>query len=151
MHNPNVGNGADDLLNIEYCLAVPSTLPGCTVSLSRALLVVVIVFNISKVVCFIVALRICTSPLITIGDALASFLHSPDQTTGGFGLLSAYTTRRQMAWDYVRYKNIDTGKSSPPIPSRWRVPRRRLWFEAASSRRWSVTAIMFVCSAHMAQ
>ncbi|KAL9122400.1 MAG: hypothetical protein Q9187_001037, partial [Circinaria calcarea] len=67
--------------NVDYCLAEASS-PICTVSLSRPLLVVVIVCNAIKLICLASTLALTSfEPLITVGDAIASFISDPDPTT----------------------------------------------------------------------
>ena len=144
MTNPN-GNGYDDVVNIDYCLAEPMTELPCSVGMSRTLLVVVIIFNIIKVACFIVALKFGTYPLITVGDAIRSFLENSDSTTSGFGTFSALDISQQVAWRRNRRHGVNDTNTAPsiPNPNPWN-PRLIRWFQAASWRRWGVTIIMSV-------
>ena len=120
-------------------------------SLSKDLLIVVFMFNFFKFVCFNVALRVCTSPLITIGDAIAYFLTAPDTTTAGLSTLPTHAIRWQKAWKNARHKDNYKSEAGPPVAIRWKAPRRRQWFEAASPRRWAVATIMFVSPAYVPQ
>ena len=116
------------IVSVDYCLAEPSP-PACTISLSRLFLGVVIICNAVKLACIISTLAIkAHHPLVTIGDAVASFLVSPDISTRA-SPLSASELRKQKAHS-----------SWVDIPVRPWVPRRHFWFEAASIQRWIVTS-----------
>ena len=74
---------------ILYCLSKEIT-DVCSLQLHTPSLIVVIVANILKIACFMFILFCLPrlSPLITVGDAIASFLESPDLTTAGSRTLS---------------------------------------------------------------
>ena len=131
MFDPSAAD-TSQLLDIEYCLAERSKLPECSIGFSKDLTLVVITFNSVKVLCLIFALKICTSPLITIGDAIASFLEHPDPTTNGFGTHSVKNIRQYRAWMTLRHPEPGAGRTAPPPPAphRWQAPKRRKWQEA---------------------
>lgn len=113
---------------VEYCLARPA-IQQCEINLSVAFLAVVIVCNALKVIGLAVAaLRLRFDPLVTVGDAIASFLTRPDPTTVG-QCLFARTDAPSWANGAV-----------PPSPRVWKSHYRN-GFSAASTRRW------IVCSA----
>lgn len=136
MFDPSAADPSQ-LLDIEYCLAERSKIPGCTIEFSKDLMLVVITFNSVKILCLVFALKICTSPLITIGDAIASFLEHPDPTTSGFGTHSVKNIRQYRAWKTLRYPKPGAGRTAPPrpVPHRWEAPKRRLWQEAPTVLR----------------
>jgi hypothetical protein len=79
---------------VQDCLAQPAGNFNvqCTISISMKLLITVIVCNALKVICFICTLRATSfHPLVTVGDAGASFMDRPDPTTLACGPLSAAT------------------------------------------------------------
>ncbi|KAK6591892.1 hypothetical protein H4I96_12169 [Botrytis cinerea] len=61
----------------------------CKVKFSVLLMIVVIACNLIKAICMGFAARyVEKSPLVTLGDAIASFLRTPDPTTKGLCLVS---------------------------------------------------------------
>lgn len=67
--------------------------------------------------------------LVTIGDAVASFLYDPDPTTAGI-CLSSKSSIQSNKW-----------KLQPAKP--WN-PKRHFWFRAASIKRWLTCNILCV-------
>ncbi|KIK55865.1 hypothetical protein GYMLUDRAFT_133530, partial [Collybiopsis luxurians FD-317 M1] len=71
---------------VNYCISQPVE-PRCQLEFDLPLLAVVIVFNIVKVICMALAAgKINDKPLVTIGDAIASFTDDPDPHTRGMCL-----------------------------------------------------------------
>jgi hypothetical protein len=68
--------------------------------------------------------------LVTIGDAVASFLYDPDPTTTGICLSSKSSIQATKKW-----------KLQPAKP--WH-PKRHFWFRAASIKRWLICNILCV-------
>ena len=122
-------------VRIEYCLAEPVE-PSCMISISTPLLITVIICNAAKLTCLVYTLLLGDfKPLITVGDAIASFLRSPDERTRECGLLSARN---------LRYKKspVNEGKSdnlshrpSAHLPKKWEW-KCEWWFHGASTGRW---------------
>ena len=86
-------------VQVLYCLATPFP-PHCTIKASSTLLLVVMACNVLKLGCMTYVL--CQSsfdPLATIGDAISSFLRSPDMTTKDKGLLDGFDIRGGWAPD----------------------------------------------------
>lgn len=68
-------------------------------------------------------------PIITLRDAIQSFLNDPDPTTEGLCLLSKdAVTNQSPSWP----KNESTDDPDPVMAGR----RRHRWSDAASTRRW---------------
>ncbi|KAL8991876.1 MAG: hypothetical protein Q9169_007572 [Polycauliona sp. 2 TL-2023] len=68
---------------VDYCLS-RRVEEHCRLQFSFALLIVVVICNFIKAACMITMVyRRDTRPLITLGDAIASFLSDPDTTTQG--------------------------------------------------------------------
>ncbi|KAK5677181.1 hypothetical protein LTS10_010370 [Elasticomyces elasticus] len=74
--------------HIEYCLAEPFQAQ-CTAQIATPLLIVVIIFNAVKVICIAMTAFGADEPLVTVGDAIASFLAKPDALTQDHGAISA--------------------------------------------------------------
>jgi hypothetical protein len=73
---------------IDYCLSEKSD-PSCKVQFILAIAIVVTILNFFKVILiFYTALGTKENPLLTMGDAVASFLEQKDETTKGMCLLS---------------------------------------------------------------
>ena len=75
-------------------------------------------------------------PLVTLGDAIASFLDAPNQTIKGFCLASKD--------DFLRNAPkllSPRGDVRLALPLQYR-PQRRFWFSAASRGRWLTNIIL---------
>ena len=78
-----IWSGFETSVPIDHCLvrAFPSM---CELNMSIGIMIAVLVCNLGKLAAMIIGLFICTDrPLITIGDAVASFLEDKDETTEG--------------------------------------------------------------------
>ena len=126
--------------DVDYCLSevVPQN---CSYSGNLPIVVVVIICNFIKMICmFATAFRLGPGGMITIGDALASFLTYPDFTTKGRCLLS----RDEAAKEISRQRfHPDRSKPLPPVPTSARI-RKRKWASAVSWSRWVFTVSLFV-------
>ena len=108
---------------VEYCLSeqVPGT---CSLHFNFSIIVIVVVCNIVKAACmFYVAYGKMDVPLMTIGDAAASFLERPDDTT-----------RNMCLADWSFFMNKEKWISSAG-PRPWKSSTRRK-ASAASRKRW---------------
>lgn len=110
---------------ISYCLSELHE-SKCEVQFSLAILIIVMICNAIKALCMFLALRsLEDKPLVTIGDAIMSFLETPDKTTVGCCLLSKRDLNR-------------LNKRNPqqvPQDRFWR-PRTYFWFNGPSLTRW---------------
>lgn len=119
-------------LAVEYCLAQPAP-EICSVGIAVNILVVVLVCNVVKVLCLLCTWRMMSlDPLVTIGDAVASFLDQRDGTTEGYGPIEAYSR----AWK-------ENSPNNSPTPTRWEG-RSRIGFHAASATRWTISSLLYV-------
>ncbi|ODM16584.1 hypothetical protein SI65_08091 [Aspergillus cristatus] len=111
-----------DGYKVNYCLAeeLPQT---CTLEFSFPLVLVVIVANFFKVIVICAtAFHLKCAPLLTAGDAVASFLKRPDEATKGKCLLSRESVARpECNNDQLRYRD-----------------ERKMWLSSLSTRRWVV-------------
>lgn len=112
--------------DIRYCLSekVPEK---CKLQYSLPLAIVVISFNLIKVIIIlVVALTSADIPILTSGDAIAFFMRTPDETTKGKCLVP----REHLApRDHLAAQYDPQGKYS-------REPQR--WGSAVSLRRWFI-------------
>ena len=114
---------------ISYCL-VQEVEEQCQLRFSLTIMIIVIIANATKATIMLLTWwKLRTPTLVTIGDAVVSFLDDPDPTTKGICLATkADIQKAKGAW-------IDQGAK------RW-VPHRHLWFRAASIKRWLTCNIL---------
>ncbi len=132
MQRPDdIGDWAVGGFSISYCLSklVPER---CELQFSVSILVIVISCNAVKMISMLLCARfIKDEPLITVGDAVASFLDTPDTATEGLCLYSGK--------DFARRRKNTSISNRAPRP--WRYTGRR-WYETASKTRWGLTLAM---------
>ncbi|XPT03930.1 hypothetical protein M3J09_013016 [Ascochyta lentis] len=117
-----------DYFPVEYCLSEQAE-PHCKLYFEPGIAIVVTVLNLVKAaLMFFIAFRVYDDPLITIGDALASFLNKPDPTTTKMCLLSKQDVKR----------NQDGYTAGP----RQYVDRQYRWKDATSKTRRTVTLVI---------
>ncbi|KAB5525714.1 hypothetical protein GE09DRAFT_1257422 [Coniochaeta sp. 2T2.1] len=114
----------------RFCLAQPSdAAQTCNVNLNGTLLGVVVFLNLVTVIVFATVLfRRSFRPLVSLGDALSSFLQHPDPTTSGSCLMTKPDVRQER-WGLREAKF-------------W-VPRNHFWFRTPSVSRWCLTAVFW--------
>ncbi|KAF2122107.1 hypothetical protein BDV96DRAFT_137243 [Lophiotrema nucula] len=114
-----------------YCLSqkVP---PKCQVQMSQTILFIVIACNIVKFgLMFIILWHMNYDTVVTVGDAIKSFLQIPDQTTENICLMSKRT--------------VDQLWQGPKADSsqRFQPRRREPWYYACSKRRWWISYFLY--------
>ena len=112
--------------HVEYCLA-QSTKRTCRISLTPTIVWIVLAANLSKVMCFygtLVLVRNSSSPLITTGDAVQSFLSKPDPKLSQRCLSTV-----------SQVKNDAKFWTAPEIPLQW-LPRHQVGLCGASLSSW---------------
>ena len=115
---------------IDYCM-VEKVEEKCQLRFSLAIMLIVIFANIIKAtVMFITIWKFQTPTLVTIGDAIASFLDNPDETTAGMCLSTKKDFNGKGNWDNT-------------FPREW-IIRSSFWFNAASVKRWFTCNILWV-------
>ncbi|RAL07797.1 uncharacterized protein BO97DRAFT_446566 [Aspergillus homomorphus CBS 101889] len=159
--------GARDV-PVSHCL-IKEEEQRCQLFFSPPIAIVVIICNITKVICMLLTARVKrTDLLLRVGDALASFLTRPDPTTLGRCLISrAEVTRRPQAWrlsairlgrptGYTLQQRAPSPDSQPldDLSPRFKpatpkiyplvLPPRKRWYQAASWTRWTVVLTFFV-------
>lgn len=107
---------------IEYCLSQPVE-EHCRVQFSIDIMAIVISCNVVKML--VIGYIAWTRPmnLVTLGDAVASFLDKPDLNTVGSCLAGKAYYQKSKSWD--------------PTAMRW-TSVSRYWFLAASKKRWLI-------------
>ena len=128
--DPCIGIFANDsspCVYIQHCLSERVN-ECCKLQFSLVITIFVIMCNLIKTICIgTIAWKQDPEPLVTLGDAISSFLDRPDVTTEG----NCITGR-------TRFETIKPWES---ISSIWE-PKRLRWFRAASLRRWLVCNIL---------
>ena len=123
------GNWTMNGYHVQNCLARRTT-EKCSVQFVIPILIVVTVSNLCKTVCMIVSLTLKERPLLTQGDAIASFLASPDIHTEDRCL---WTQDMTINVQSSRSESIRNKDGNPPL--QWQRRRKR-WFHSASFRTW---------------
>ena len=110
---------------VQYCLSEPIE-ERCQVQFSIAIMSVVILCNLIKTLCMLLALQLqrC-QPLVTLGDALESFIRRADPATEGMCLAGKRNFSQK--WE--------------PAPMEWKG-MRRWWFSSASKKRWLTCKVL---------
>ena len=128
-YQPNATNwtlhitGDGITVQVQYCLSQPVQ-EHCRLQFSLAIMIIVILCNVIKAVCMgLVVWRKGPEPLVTLGDAISSFIERPDMTTKNHCIDDKGRFMRDSTWD--------------PTISKWE-PKSRNWFRAASPRRWII-------------
>ncbi|EEU37270.1 uncharacterized protein NECHADRAFT_22243, partial [Fusarium vanettenii 77-13-4] len=109
----------------------------CALNASQPIMIAIILCNsIKLIIMTTMVFWVKGWPIITLGDAIQSFLNEPDPTTEGLCLLSkAAVTDQPALWP-----KIELTDEPDPIMAR---RRRYRWSDAASSRRWFYTLAIF--------
>ncbi|KAI5361449.1 hypothetical protein Slin15195_G125640 [Septoria linicola] len=122
----HVANGSGPVsASAEYCLAQPGGDEVCSIRINTMLLWIVISCNAVKILCL--CTTVCSrgfSPLVTIGDALESFMMMPEQDTVRLGPLSAADVRKNRL---ALPKHVERRRTLRPGRSRANVASRRRW------------------------
>ena len=118
--------------NAEYCLS-EQILGKCGFHINLVIIWIVVVCNVGKVIGMsIVAFSPTFSrPLMTVGDAISSFMDRPDESTRGLCLI----TKRDFA-------TVAGERRWPePVQRIWEPQRKRL-YSAASRSRWRISIFL---------
>ncbi|KAK7224929.1 hypothetical protein V2G26_012932 [Clonostachys chloroleuca] len=115
---------------VKYCLS-EKIAPKCHLQVALSLIGVVIAFNAVKVIVISIMAAsnlINQEPLVTVGDAAASFIQRPEPTTKGMCMLSA--------------REIINSHEGEVIPAKEYQPQPMKRSAAVSWRRWIVASLM---------
>jgi len=106
---------------MDHCLS-ERVVDACRLQFSLPIMLVVIFCNATKLICIATMMSKRETTLLTLGDAIASFLERPDPTTKGMCTLTM--------------KDIKSGYwPDNPKPRRWEYTRHFRW-EAVGLWRW---------------
>lgn len=115
-------------IRVKYCLAEPFE-QGCKVAISNPLLFVVTVcIFIKLILCVAVVLALRDDPLVTPGDAVASFIKVLDPTTAGKCAAAVLD---------IRFRALERK------PLQWRERSKRL-AHAISPSTWTINYVLFL-------
>ena len=125
-------------VEIKFCLS-QQTPERCKLQFSLQIVIVVIVINTLKMILMLyVVFGLNETPLMIIGDAIASFLNKEDSTTKGCCLLTKYDIKvDKLRWQYRE------GESNGPPAKAW-LPIKIHWASAVSQTRWCACGLMLV-------
>ncbi|KAJ5520793.1 hypothetical protein N7463_001246 [Penicillium fimorum] len=125
---------------IDYCL-VEELPQRCKLQYSFTTTMIVIIFNIGKAgILFYIWFHTpdTDTPILTIGDAIATFLRRPDWCTEGGCLLSHDNVRHLRDASPGAFKNRLLKETGPFSE------KRRRWGSAPSTRRWKFSIFLWV-------
>ena len=121
---------------IVYCLS-QQVEEICRFEFSMQLLIAVILCNLIKAICMAITIWQQKVPtLVTIGDAISSFLDSPDPTTIKHCMMSRIDVVRGR-WRRQKRSPVELTSSQDLLSRAW-SPKQKRWFSAASGRRWFI-------------
>jgi hypothetical protein len=114
---------------VDYCLSERSPPGQCSLRFTKYIAILVTVLNLLKaaVMCY-VALGIKENPIMTMGDAVASFLEKKDPTTAGMCLLSIHDARHNHGYFPAGRKQFER--------------KGNAWRDVASKERWGTCFIL---------
>ena len=120
---------------IEYCLS-QRVEEHCQLQFSILIMIIVIVANFLKLLCMLYTVQSHNVPtLVTIGDAISSFLEDPDPTTVGYCTLSKSDVDKDRKWSKRAFNG--TYQAVPAQPRPW-IAKHHFWFSGASKTRWFI-------------
>lgn len=125
-------------VEVEYCLS-QQTPEHCKLQFSVQIVIVVIFINTLKMILMLyVVFGLNEAPMMTIGDAIASFLNEEDPTTQGCCLVSKFDIKvNKVRWQYRE------GESDGLPATAW-LPVKVLWARAVSQTLWWACGVMLV-------
>ncbi|KAL5355932.1 hypothetical protein BJX96DRAFT_171126 [Aspergillus floccosus] len=133
------------IYEVDHCVSLPTD-ERCQLSFSPPICLIIICCSVIKLLCILLAARDDRDEvLLTVGDAIASFLTRPDPSTQGTGLLSKVLVQdKNSGW----YRNYNEGGDIPLLSMKeynpQRLPENKRWSDAVSRMRWMSTLILCV-------
>ena len=141
---------------VLYCVS-ETVHEECQLSLNYQLAIFVILANLAKAICMLLVIWRHKGPvLITIGDAIQSFLDKPDPFTKNMCIYSTDKIRLLFEWqrDEASYLELSglsllIMKHTPqtfmndPKRRQWQ-PKKRYWTSAVPITRWILCIILYV-------
>lgn len=100
----------------------------CSINFHHGIAIVVVLANLGKAICIAaVCFFLSDRPLLTTGDAVASFLREPDLTTTGCCLLERQEICSYWCDSIRSQKGLPSKVHLPHVTRRWRAPGWRSW------------------------
>ncbi|KKZ66920.1 hypothetical protein EMCG_07416 [[Emmonsia] crescens] len=133
------GRGKNETFKIEGCLSEKKP-ESCQLMFSFLIAIIVLGLNIVNIVCiFVTAHDTRADVLLTIGDAISSFLSQPDPNSRGRCLSSKSNvyTRAFITSSETRYSQVNIPK---------RLPRLKRWFHSINSFHWYIAVALYFAS-----
>lgn len=129
---------------VDHCISL-ATNEKCQLFFSPPICLLIICCSITKLACIVsTACDNRAEVLLTVGDAISSFLTRPDSATKKAGLLSKRMVQANLGW---RRRRQDNGSAISVLASDEYTPRslpeRRRWGDAVSVSRWASTLTMY--------
>ncbi|KAF7113944.1 hypothetical protein CNMCM5793_006127 [Aspergillus hiratsukae] len=129
--------------SFDSCLSLKAD-QSCQLFFNLPLSLVVIGCNVIKVLCVVSVARLKkTEVLLTVGDAVSSFLNRPDPTTKGMCWMSrSEVVKGPHRWHRFLDDPLPPSRSinaEPLNPEPQRLPPKMLWMTVPSSLHWFVT------------
>ncbi|KAI2464484.1 hypothetical protein F4781DRAFT_71556 [Annulohypoxylon bovei var. microspora] len=133
-------------LTVKYCLAEPNP-NGCKIGLSNLFLFVVIICIFTKAIqCSIILWKLPRSSLVTLGDAMESFISKPDSRTTGLGTLDILDSIQLETQPRHYWIPENRTLLTPTIrPRRWLLTTRR-FLSSIPQIAWARTYILLLLS-----
>lgn len=138
-------------MRVDHCLTRISP-SHCKLQFSQAILITVLLMNAAKFAVMAWTYYFQKDmTLVTLGDAVASFLIIADDLTVSRCLMS----KRDVAHGPLRWRlkavsgeDTNTAKrpNTHPLPQTYSGNASRRWFLAASAKRWSVTIALIIAA-----
>ena len=128
-------------IKVDYCLAEQTT-ARCSIRVYQPLIIVVIAFNAVKVAALIATMVMSRtfSPLVTVGDAVSSFLGRSDPITAELGPISFDEIRKRIH-NARRFTSDNCPIHGNQPGSKWMV-RSRHWVRTVEDPRMSMFIIV---------
>ena len=122
--------------NAEYCLS-EKVAGNCGFNINLGILWIIVICNIVKVIVMSTVAFSPTimAPLMTVGDAIASFLTNPDPTTTDMCLSSRVDVISRISKPTSLTEQHQAVTWKPPVAQTWN-PQPHRWAHAASTARW---------------
>ena len=120
----------DGCFYIQYCLSQETDVAECQLQFNFLITIIVISCNITKLACMVtLLLGQEAKPLVTLGDAVESFLATPDATTEQMCLANKTKFYTKKHWSATRNPY---------------EPKQPLWYASASEDRWATCIFSYV-------
>lgn len=135
----DIDNWRPTNISADYCMS-ELVQEECGFYANLAILWAVFACNIVKLIimAYMIVSSVIDKPLMTIGDAVVSFIVDPDMTTANTGIQTkakiVKLSKKKKVPVHERWQVADAGQ--------WKVKARsRRWLNAASKTRWSLTML----------